>query len=214
MLGWLQALMPKEARFFDLFEQHAKIALDAAQALRALLDGGDKVPSLCAEVSRKEDEADAVAREVLLALRRSFITPFDRSDIHGLINDMDDAVDQMRQTVKAINLFDVVSFEPGMSRIGDLIVETAQIALEAMPLLRAMNANSAKLNAASETIVRLEEESDQIYIQGLKVLFQKHKDQNPMSYIVGSEIFGHLEKVVDCFEDVANRISGILLEHM
>jgi predicted phosphate transport protein (TIGR00153 family) len=214
MLGLLRALMPKEDRFFDLFEAHAKIAVEAAKTFRRLLEGGPDAGALCDKVTRLENDADEIVREVLLALRRSFITPFDRSDIHGLINDMDDAVDQMRQTVKAINLFDVVSFEPGMSRIGDLIVETAQIALEAMPLLRAMNANSAKLNAASETIVRLEEESDQIYIQGLKVLFQKHKDQNPMSYIVGSEIFGHLEKVVDCFEDVANRISGILLEHM
>ncbi len=204
MLGWLQALMPKETRFFDLFEQHAKIALAAAQTLRALLDGGDEVPQLCAAVSKYEDDADGVSREVLLALRRSFITPFDRGDIHGLINDMDDAVDQMQQTVKAITLFDVISFEPDMVKIGDLIVESAQIALEAMPLLRAISANAAKLNVANEAIVRLEEKSDQLYVHGLKDLYQKHKDDHPMGYIVGSEIFGHLEKVVDCFEDVAN----------
>ncbi|WP_294540651.1 DUF47 domain-containing protein [uncultured Rhodoblastus sp.] len=214
MLGWLQALMPKEERFFDLFERHAAISLEAARSLRAVLDGGDGVRALCAEVGKKEDEADVVAREVLLALRRSFITPFDRGDIHALITDMDDAIDQMRQTVKAISLFDVAVFEPNMVKIGDLIVESAQSALEAMPLLRAINTHAAQLNSAQEKIARLEEESDQLYMQGLKELYHKHKDNQPMAYIVGSEIFGHLEKVVDCFEDLGSRVSGILLEHM
>ncbi len=214
MLGWLRAVMPKEDRFFDLFEAHAAVAVEAAQAFRKLLDGGAAVPALCDEVTRLEHKADDVAREVQLALRRSFITPFDRGDIHGLINDMDDAVDQMRQTVKAIALFDVANFSPDMVRIGDLIVESAKLVESTLPLLRAMNANAAKINAANEQIGKLEEESDQIYIAGLKVLYQAHKDDRPMEYIVGSEIYSHLEKVVDCFEDVANRMSGILLEHL
>jgi predicted phosphate transport protein (TIGR00153 family) len=214
MLGWLQAMMPKEDKFFDLFERHAAISLKAAQTLRALLDGGDKVPALCDEVTRLERDADDVAREVLLALRRSFITPFDRGDIHGLINDMDDAVDQMRQTVKAIMLFDVTEFKPNMVSIGDLAVETAQITLQTLPLLRAMNGNAATINAANETVVKLEEESDLLYIQGLKELYLAHKECQPMAYIVGKEIYAHLEKVVDCFENVANRMSGILLEHL
>ena len=214
MLGWFQALMPKEERFFDLFESHARIALVGARALRALLDGGPDVAAHCEAVVKAELDADAVSLEVKQALRRSFITPFDRSDIQGLINDQDDAVDQMRQTVKAIRLFDVDTFEPNMAKIGDTIVASAQILVEAMPLLRSLNANAASLNAANEKIVALEEESDQLYILGLKELYRKHKDDHPMGYIVGSEIFGHLEKVVDCFEDVANRINGILLEHL
>ncbi len=179
-----------------------------------MLEGGPKVPSLCGLVAKYEQDADHVSHEVLLAVRRTFITPFDRGDILGLIGDMDDAIDQMRQTTKAISLFDVTEFEPGMAQIGDLIVQSAQALVEALPLLRAMNANAAKLNAANEKIIQLEEHSDQLYIQGLKELYQKHKSNDPMAYIVGSEIFGHLEKVVDCFEDVANRVSGILLEHL
>jgi predicted phosphate transport protein (TIGR00153 family) len=214
MLGWFQALMTKEERFFDLFERHSQISLSGARALRALLDGGDKVPALCEEIHRLEEEADAVAAEVGLALRRSFITPFDRGDINGLISDMDDAIDQMRQTAKTIALFDVTSFEPGMVKTGDLIVEAARITSESMPLLRAINANAAKLSAAGEKIVLLEEESDQLYMQGLKDLYRRHKNDRPMDYIVGSEIYGHLEKVVDYFEDVAKQINGILLEHL
>ncbi len=214
MLGWLQALMPKEEKFFDLFERHAQISLECAKLLRTLLDGGERVPELCEAVIRHEDQADEVATEVQLALRRSFITPFDRGDIHGLINDLDDAIDQMRQTVKAISLFDVGDFDPGMKKIGDLIVETARISRETLPLLRAMNANAAQINASAEKIVALEEESDHLYMQGLKDLYRAHKESQPMAYIVGAEIYSHLEKVVDCFEDVADRMSGILLEHL
>ncbi len=214
MLGWLQALMPKEDKFFDLFERHAQISFDCAKTLRAVLDGGDQVSRLCDEVTRYEQEADAVSAEVLVALRRSFITPFDRGDIHGLINDMDDAVDQMRQTVKNIFLFDVVTFDADMKRVGDLIVEAARISRETMPLLRAMNANAGQINEAVVKIIALEEESDHLYMHGLKELYRAHKDSRPMDYIVGSELFSHLEKVVDYFENVAHRMSGILLEHL
>jgi predicted phosphate transport protein (TIGR00153 family) len=214
MLGWLQALMPKEDKFFDLFERHARITLECAKVLRAILDGGDRVPDLCEAVIRHENQADEVAAEVQQALRRSFITPFDRSDIHALISDMDDAIDQMRQTVKAISLFDVVAFDDNMKAIGDLIIKSAEVSCDTLPLLRAMNANAVKINQGVEKIIELEEQSDHLYILGLKDLFRAHKEADPMGYIVGSEIYSHLEKVVDYFEDVADRMSGILLEHL
>ena len=81
MLGWFQALMPKEERFFTLFEKHAKIVVAGAEALRDLLQGGEGVESFCKQVFDREAEADDVTKEVLLAVRRTFITPFDRTDI-------------------------------------------------------------------------------------------------------------------------------------
>jgi hypothetical protein len=91
MLGWFRALMPKEERFFDLFTRHAQVTLAAAEALRALLKGGDNVPQCCLEITKLENEADEITREVLTALRRTFITPLDRGDIKDLITSMDDA---------------------------------------------------------------------------------------------------------------------------
>ena len=84
MLGWFRALMPKEERFFDLFNRHAQVTLAGAEALRALLKGGDNVPQCCREISKRENEADEITREVLTALRRTFITPLDRGDIKDL----------------------------------------------------------------------------------------------------------------------------------
>lgn len=214
MLGWLNALMPKEDRFFDLFESHARITLDCAREFRVLLNGGEGARALCEAVIQYERKADGVAAEVQQALRRSFITPFDRSDIHGLINDLDDAIDQMRQTVKAITLFDVEQFDGQMKAIGDLIVESAQVSLETLPLLRDLNANASKIAQKIQKIGELEEKADHCYMLGLKELYRLHRNADPMGYIVGSEVFSHLENVVDNFENVANRINGILLEHL
>jgi predicted phosphate transport protein (TIGR00153 family) len=214
MLSWFQALMPKEGRFFDLFEAHAKTLCAGAQALRQLLDGGDRVPELCAEVARHENVADQVTREVMLAVRRIFITPFDRSDIIDLITSMDDAIDQMHKTAKAITLFDQRQFQPDMVKLGDLIVEAAERTSEAIPLLRAMRANAAQLNRIAEEVTRLEDQSDRLYDEGMAALYRGPAKKDPMAYIVGAEIYDHLEKVVDRFEDVANRISGVLIEHL
>jgi predicted phosphate transport protein (TIGR00153 family) len=215
MLRWFQALMPREERFFDLFEAHARTLCAGARSLRSLLqDGGDQVPERCIEIAREEAEADAVTREVLLAVRRTFITPFDRADIRDLISSMDDAIDQMHKTAKAITLFEQRRFEPHMATLGDVIVKTADLTAEAVPLLREMRTNAARLNAITEEVTRLEEDSDDLYDKGMAALFRGPARTDAMAFIVGSEIYDHLEKVVDRFEDVANRISGVLIEHL
>src|SRR5262245_35289780 len=112
MLNWFQALMPKEARFFELFEAHARSLCAGADALRSMLDGGDMVPARCADVARHEGEADEITRQVMLLVRQTFITPFDRGDIIDLTSSMDDAIDQMHKTAKAVTLFDQRTFHP------------------------------------------------------------------------------------------------------
>jgi predicted phosphate transport protein (TIGR00153 family) len=214
MLSWFQALMPKEERFFDLFEQHADTLVAGAEALRQLLEGGEGVLALSQDIRRHEHAADDITREALLAVRRTFITPFDRSDIRDLITAMDDTIDQMHQTAKATLLYEAREFDPSMRRIGDIIVRSAELTRDALPLLRAMRQNAGKLSAFSEEITRIEDEADAIHDQGLKDLFRAHRHSDPMAFVVGAEIYGHLEKVVDGFEDVANRVTGIVIEHL
>ena len=214
MLNWFRALLPKEGKFFDLFEAHAVTLQAGARSLRQVLDGGEGVPGFCAEVARHENDADDVTREVLLAVRRTFITPFDRSDIRDLITSMDDAIDQMHKTAKAIMLFDQRSFHPDMVKLGDVIVKTADLTAQAVPLLRSLQGNAARLNAIAEEVTRLEEESDQLYDAGVSALYHGPARSDPMAFIVGAEIYDHLEKVVDRFEDVANQISSVLIEHL
>jgi uncharacterized protein len=166
MLGWFQALMPKEGRFFALFEKHAAIIVTGAEALRGLLQGGDTVQDYCKQIFQREAEADAVTRDVLMAVRRTFITPFDRTDIQDLISSMDDAIDQMNKTAKIIVLFEVRDFEPQMRQMSEIILQSANLVLEAVPLLSSIGTNAAHLNALTTRIITIEEEADESTIAG------------------------------------------------
>jgi uncharacterized protein len=213
MMGWFRRLMPREDRFFDLFARHAETLVAGAQALQKLL-AGDDIEARCKEIMALEASADAITSEVMLAVRRSFITPFDRGDIKDLIQSMDDAIDMMRKTVKTVTLFEQRSFDPLMQEMALVIVEAARLTAEAVPLLVQASANSRRLSELTEEITRIEERSDELYDRGLKELFKKHARSDAMAYLIGSEIYGELEKVVDRFEDVANEISGIVIENV
>lgn len=213
-MSWFQALLPREDKFFDLFEAHAETLVKGADALRRALDGGPDTPGWCAKIVEHEHAADAVARDVLFAVRRSFITPFDRSDIRGLTNSLDDTIDQMQKAAKAITLYEVSEFAPKMRELADIAVRCSDLTLEATRLLAKMHRNRDRLNALTEEITQLESESDACFDDGLKELFQAHRAGDVMNYIIGEEIYDHLEKVIDRFEDVANRINGVMVEHL
>ena len=214
MLRWFQALMPREERFFDLFARHSQTLSAGAEALRGVLQGGEAVPRYCQIISEREHEADDITREVLEAVRRTFITPFDRSDIQGLITSMDDAIDQMHKTAKAITLFELRSFEPPMREMSDIIVEAARLIGEAMPLLTAVGKHAGRLTEIAEKVVRIEDKADQMHERGRKELFLAHRGADAMAFMVGNEVYDHLEKVMDRLEDVANKISAIVIEHV
>ena len=214
MMGLFKAVMPREDAFFELFSAHAKTLTAGAEALRDMTQGGDAIEEASARVNRYEEEADEITRQVMIAVRRSFITPFDRSDIQSLTASLDDAIDQMRKTAKVVNLFQVTTFEPHMRDMAQAIVEAAKLTEEAVALLPNMRLNANKLNDIAVRITQLEEKADQMYDQGRKDLFLAHRTGDPMAFIVGVDIYSHLEKVVDRFEDVANRISGIVVEQV
>jgi predicted phosphate transport protein (TIGR00153 family) len=210
MLGWFRALMPREERFFELFIRHAQVTVAGAVALRTLLTGTKDVAQCCKEISQREAEADELTREVLTALRRTFITPLDRGDIKDLITSMDDAIDQMNQTAKVITLFELRAFERPMQDMGEIIVRAAEVTAEAVGLLGSLARESNRLNALTEEIIRIEEQADQLHDQGRRELFLNQS--NAIAFVIGTEVYDHLEKVVDRFEDVANEISAIVIE--
>lgn len=215
MLNLFNALMPKEDKFFPLFSRHAATIVAAAQALQSLVnDGADRAESYRERISEHENEADQITREVLQAVRRSFITPFDRSDIQDLISSLDDAIDQMQKTAKVIGLFEVHEFGPAVREMAAIIVQAAQRTEEAVGLLGTMRQNVGRLHILTEQIIHLEDQSDHLYDEGRKTLFARHRHDDPMAFIIGVDILSHLEKVVDRFEDVANRINAIVIEQV
>ena len=190
MLRWFNALMPREERFFDLFARNYKTVMD------------------------REQDADNITREVLIAVRRTFITPFDRGDIKDLITSMDNAIDQMQKTAKTIMLFDQRSFTSQQRQMGDAIVTAAGLVQEATPLLSSINANAGRISQISERISQIEGEADDLHDIGLQELYRANQPSNSMAFFIGVEVYDHLEKVVDRFDDVANEIHGIMLENV
>src|ERR1700753_1108458 len=176
MLGWFRAFLPREERFFDLFARHSKTVVQGALALQDMLRGGEDILASCQRVRQFENEADNVPREVLTAVRRTFITPFDRVDIQNLITAMDDAIDQMQQTAKAVVLFEVRSFEPPMCEIGTLLVECANLVGRALPLMQAIGSNVTMLTAITEEVTKLEGRVDDLHTHASKDLFLQHRD--------------------------------------
>lgn len=213
-MRWFRALMPREDRFFDLFSAHAKVLVAGSQVLREMLEGGDAVDRNFQLVMDREHDADNITRDVLIAVRRSFITPFDRSNIKDLITSMDNAIDQMQKTAKAVRIFDIRVFTPQMKEMADVIIKCAMLVDEAMPYLRSISAEAANLSRITEEISRLEGVADDLHDGGLRELYQMHGVSNPMAFITGNEVYDHLEKVVDRFDDVANVIHGTMIEHV
>ncbi len=216
MLGWFKAIMPREDSFFPLFERHASIVVAGAEALCGVLKGGAEVERFCMEISKRETQADAVAREVLTAVRRTFITPFDRTDIQDLVSSMDDAIDQMNKTAKAVMLFELRSFEPQMRQMGDIILQASKLMAEAMPLLQSLARNAGRLQTITEEIIRLEDQSDHLHDQGRKALYLANRDGqgDAMHFIIGTELYDHLESTVDRLEDVSNEINALIIDQL
>ncbi len=214
MLRWFHALMPKEEKFFDLFARHSIAILAGAEALRAMLEGGGAIAANYQTVMDREQDADDVTREVLIAVRRTFITPFDRGNIRDLTTSMDNTIDQMQKTAKGIKLFEVTEFAPQMKAMADLIVKCARLQQEAVPLLKKISSEAVHISDLTAQISSLEGRADELHDVGLKALYKSTGNSDPMAFFVGNEIYDHLEKVVDRFDDVANVMHGIVIEHV
>lgn len=213
MFAWFQRLLPKTGGFFELFEAHAVALVAAADAMGRLAKGGPAMHENVREIFEREHDADHIIREVLKTVRETFLTPFDRSAITALINAMDNAIDEMQAAASAIELYEVKEFEQEMKDMAAIIVDSARVTAEAIPLLRDVGRNGGRLHELTERLVRMEGHADEIHSAGLKKAFQLHRNGDAIEFVVQREIYKHLERIADAFEDVANVIDGIVIDH-
>lgn len=214
MFAWFQRLLPRTGDFFGMFERHAATLVGAAEALVSLTRGeGDAAANLRA-INDFEHKADDIIREVLHAVRHTFLTPFDRGAITSLIGTMDDTVDEMHATSTAVELFEVARFDPEMQQIADIALDACRLIAEAMPLLRDVERNGHRLHELTERMVRLEGEVDVLHEAGMKAQYQAQKvNPDPLAFMVSREVYEHLERIADAFEDVANQIDSLVVDH-
>ena len=213
MFNWFQRLLPRKGDFFGMFEAHAETLVAAANALRELSQDGVSTQQLLSAIQDHEHRADDVIRDVLHTVRLTFLTPFDRGAITDLIGAMDDSIDEMLAAARAIDLYELHQLRPEMKEIVALIAEAATVTSQAIPLLRNVGRNGKELHQLTARLVELEGEADDVHAAGLKRAFQEYSKTNPMQFAVTREVFKHLERVTDAFEDVANEIDGIVIDH-
>jgi predicted phosphate transport protein (TIGR00153 family) len=214
MLHWFRRLLPREERFFDLFARHADTVVRGAEQLCGMLEGGEAVQRHFPAVLAAEEEADAITREVVQAVRRTFVTPFDRGDIQALIGRMDDTIDQMKKAAKAIVFFEMTALDGDYRRMGDAILRAAKLQREVLPLLARISPNAARISLICEQIRQVEGEADDIHDSGVTELYRQARPEEALRFIAAREVFDLLEKVVDRFDDAANEIENIVVEHV
>ncbi len=213
MFAWFQRLLPQKSDFFGMFEAHAATLVSAAEALQQLASDGAAPKRILDTIRDDEHRADEIIRQVYTAVRGTFLTPFDRGSITSLIGAMDDAIDEMLAAARSIDLYELRELHPEMKEIVGLISEAAEITFQATPLLRNVSRNAETLHKLTERLVSLEGEADEIHAAGLRRVFQDIARADPLQFAVAREVFRNLERVTDAFEDVANEIDGIVVDH-
>ncbi len=206
-----RAFMPRDERFIERFTEHSQLIVPAAVAFRALMSGDGRAEAHAAEISRLEDEADRITRETVLAIHRTFITPFDRSQVLDLITALDDTIDLMNDTGRRVIRYGV-GFTPEMQGMADCAVRATTELRDAMPLLGSIDRSAEQLSSMSIAVRRIEGEADDLLDQGLKALFAG--SQSPGYKLTVERVYDLVEAVVDRCEDVVDVIDGIVVEQV
>ncbi|TWA74850.1 hypothetical protein FBZ82_101869 [Azospirillum brasilense] len=217
MLNLFRALMPREERFFDLFADHARTVATGAEALRAMMASGQDLEERFQTIRRVESEADAIERNIQLAVHRTFIVPFDRSDIQELGKRMDDVLNLIEETARHLVEAGFIDYTPDMHAQADAIVRCTARLSAGIPLLRDIPKHVEQLHAMTAEVSRIESEGDRL----LRAAKHRLRDESggldaPITHrhALQREIIELLERVLDACEDVADTIDGIIVEQV
>ncbi len=204
------SLLPREGRFFILFEESAKNAAEVAQQLKDLVDNWNNVEERVRGITEKEHKGDTATHEIIALVHRTFVTPFDREDIALLAHSLDDIVDFIEAAADAMNLYQIETPTNRAKELADVICQTTYEVSQAMTELRHKVDLKVILKRSVE-INRLENLADKIYRESLAELFRDSKD---IAYIIKwREIYEYMENATDRCEDVANVLEGVALKY-
>ncbi|MFI5149034.1 MAG: DUF47 domain-containing protein [Bacteroidia bacterium] len=209
--GILQYLIPKDKKFFPLFEQATANLLKTSEVLYSLADANspERRKEVIREIERLEHVGDNFTHMIYNELDTNFITPFDREDIHGLASVIDDVVDLIHGSAKRIDLYKIGELSVPMVKLSELIMKGSQELNVAVCNLKNMKDLSA-IKEACVKIHSLENHADEVFNNAIARLFEEEKD--PMMVIKLKEILATLETATDKLEDAADVIHSILIK--
>ncbi len=203
-------LLPREGKFFDLFNQHAGLAANAATELQALLADLTQIETRSRAIEKCEKHADRITHETVQLLHKTFVTPLDRDEIHRLITGMDDILDLMEDVATCLFLYDVRAVTPDAQKLAAICVACTNKVKDAVRMLESMD-NAEAIMQICRDIDRLESEADFVFRSALAKLFREESDAKQILKL--KEVYQLLESITDRAEDVANVIEGIVLEN-
>ncbi len=204
------SFIPREEKFFDLFEGSARNMVKAARTLKDLIDNWEDVGRKVAEIAELEHEGDKYTHQIMEQLHRTFITPFDREDIALLAHSLDDVVDFIDAAADAMFSYKVNRPNERTCELADNILQATIEVERALPQLRRHTDLKQILKTCVE-INRLENIADQVFRVAMGELFTDTTDITDI--IKWREIYEHLESATDRCEDVANVLEGVALKH-
>ena len=202
--------MPREGKFFDLFNEHAEQVAQGSRELATLMATGDDLERRAHNIESIEKRADKITRNTIELLHKTFITQIDRDDIHRLISKMDDILDLIEDSAQLMFLYDVKVPTPEAKKLADICVACCDKVKTAVAMLASMD-NAAAILAICVDIDRLESEADHVMRSAIARLFRDEPDVRELIKL--RSVYEHLETVTDRCEDVANIIQGIVLEN-
>ena len=202
--------IPKEEKFFDLFEESAQNMVKAAKGLKKMVDGWENVEGEVAEITELEHQGDTITHQIMAQLNRTFVTPFDREDIALLAHSMDDVTDFIHAAADAMLIYKVDHPSQRAKELADIIVQAAAEVERVMPQLR-HRAELRQILPRCVEINRLENMADRVFRSAMAELFDDSTDIAQV--IKWREIYEHMESATDRCEDVANVLEGVALKH-
>jgi predicted phosphate transport protein (TIGR00153 family) len=203
-------LMPREGRFFDLFNAHAAQIVEGGRALALLFTNFEAAAVHAERIDVAEHSADKITHETIALLHKTFITPIDRDQIHQLITNMDDILDLIQDTAESIVLYDIRRTSPEAQQLAQICQMTCERVKAAVGLLANLRDTDAILKTCEE-IDRLESDADRVMRSAMSRLFREEPDVKQLIKL--RSIYELLELITDRCEDVANIVEGIVLEH-
>jgi predicted phosphate transport protein (TIGR00153 family) len=201
------SLIPREVRFFDLFEQQSQYIIRAGQLLRELVHNFNDARAKAHSIKEVEHQGDQVTHEIVKRLNTTFITPIDREDIHDLATRLDDVLDYIEAAAERLVVYRIKEPTSASRAMAEVIVQQTHAMDRAIKCLRTMDPG---FHEHAVEVNRLENSADNLLRDSLAALFEEQAD--PIEVIKWKEIYETMETVTDRCEDVVNVIEGIILK--
>ena len=201
------SLIPREVRFFDLFEQQSQHIIKGAQLLRELVHNFNDARAKSHAIKEVEHQGDQITHDIVKKLNTTFITPIDREDIHDLATRLDDVLDFIEAAAERLVVYRIKEPTSASRAMAEVIVQQTHAMERAIKCLRTMDPG---FHEHAVEVNRLENSADNLLRDSLAALFEEQAD--PIEVIKWKEIYETMETVTDRCEDVVNVIEGIILK--